>query len=79
MTLGACQTSGDAPAEVRTDISSCLRIAQTVELPPITAGMDARTVIARYRVALIGANANITDIKACMAALDRAEKNGYFQ
>jgi hypothetical protein len=40
--------------------------------------MDARAVIARYRAALIEANANITDTKACMAALDRAEKNGSF-
>ncbi len=54
-----------------------MRIAQTVELPPIKAGMDARIVIARYRQALINANANIEDTKACMAVLDRAETQGY--
>lgn len=72
--LAACQTLSEAPI----DVSSCLRIAQTVELPPIKAGMDARAVIARYRAALINANTNITDTKACMALLDRAEKQGYF-
>jgi hypothetical protein len=76
LTLAACQTSGEVPIEDRIDVSSCLRIAQTVELPAIKAGMDARTVIARYRAALIGANANINDTKACMAALDRADKEG---
>ncbi|ARQ95322.1 hypothetical protein [Bradyrhizobium phage BDU-MI-1] len=40
--------------------------------------MDARVVIARYRAALINANANINDTKACMAALDRAEREGAF-
>ncbi|SDK39604.1 hypothetical protein [Bradyrhizobium ottawaense] len=60
------------------DLSACMRVAQTVELPPIKAGMDARAVIARYRAALIGANGNITDSKACMALLDRAETKGYF-
>ncbi|WP_156928807.1 hypothetical protein [Bradyrhizobium sp. th.b2] len=54
-----------------------MRVAQRVDLPPIKAGMDTRTVIARYRAALIGANTNIEDTKACMALLDRAEKEGY--
>ena len=76
--LAACQTSGEVPVEDRIDLNSCLRVAQTVELPPIKAGMDSRAVIARYRAALIGANANITDTKACMALLDRAEKKGSF-
>lgn len=76
--LAACQTLSEAPVQDRIDVSACLRIAQTVELPPIKAGMDARAVIARYRAALINANANITDTKACMALLDRAEKQGYF-
>ena len=56
-----------------------MRVAQTVELPAIKAGMDARTVIARYRAALISANANLNDTKACTALLNRAEKNGYFE
>lgn len=60
------------------DVTPCLRIAQTVELPPIKAGMDARAVIARYRQALINANANIDDTKACMALLDRAETEGFY-
>jgi hypothetical protein len=60
------------------DVTPCLRVANTVELPPIKAGMDARAVIARYRAALISANSNIEDTKACMALLDRAEKEGYF-
>jgi hypothetical protein len=60
------------------DVSVCLKIAQEVDLPPIKAGMDARTVIATYRAALISANINLKDTKACMALLDRAEKEGYF-
>jgi len=40
--------------------------------------MDARTVIARYRAALVTANINIEDTKACMALLDRAEREGLF-
>jgi hypothetical protein len=76
--LAACQTYGNAPVEKRISMDACLRIANTVELPPIRADMDARAVIARYRQALIGANANITDTKACMALLDRADKEGYF-
>jgi hypothetical protein len=77
--LAACQTSGNrAPIEARMDVTPCLRVANTVELPPIKAGMDARAVIARYRAALISANSNIEDTKACMALLDRAEKEGYF-
>jgi hypothetical protein len=51
-------------------------VAQTIELPPIKAGMDARAVIARYRAALVKANTNIEDTKACMALLDRAEQKG---
>lgn len=78
LTLAACQTLNDAPPEERINIAACLKVAQTVDLPPIKAGMDARAVIARYRAALIGANANITDTKACMAALDRADREGYF-
>ncbi|WP_316196555.1 hypothetical protein [Bradyrhizobium sp. SZCCHNS3053] len=53
-------------------------MAQTVELPPIKAGMDARAVIARYRAALASANTNINDTKACLALLDRAERDGTF-
>jgi hypothetical protein len=80
LTLAACQTSSnDAPPEDRIDVSACLQLAQTVELPPIKGGMDARTVIARYRAALVKANGNINDTKACMAMLDRAEKEGYFK
>jgi len=60
------------------DIQSCMRLASTVELPPIKAGMDARVVIARYRAALVAANANINDTKACLALLDRAEQDGKF-
>lgn len=78
LTLAACQTLSDAPPADRVDINACLRVAQTIELPPIKAGADARVVIARYRAALIQANANLEDTKACMALLDRAEKNGYF-
>lgn len=78
LTLAACQTSGDPPLEDRVDLDACMRVAQTVELPQIKSGMDARTVIARYRAALIGANANITDTKACVALLDRAETRGHF-
>ena len=78
LTLAACQTFNEATPEERIDISVCLRLAQSVELPPIKAGMDARAVIARYRAALINANANITDTKACMALLDRAETKGHF-
>lgn len=63
--------------EQRPNIEACMRVAQRVDLPPIKAGMDTRTVIARYRAALIGANTNIEDTKACMALLDRAEKEGY--
>lgn len=59
------------------DVTPCLKVAQTVPLPPIKAGMDARAVIARYRQALINANTNIDDTKACMALLDRAEKEGF--
>ncbi|MCW2078033.1 UNVERIFIED_ORG: hypothetical protein M2193_000208 [Bradyrhizobium japonicum] len=59
-------------------IQSCVRLASTVELPPIKAGMDARVVIARYRAALVAANGNIDDTKACMALLDRAEQDGKF-
>jgi hypothetical protein len=40
--------------------------------------MDARAVIARYKAALKEANSNINDTKACMALLDRAEREGYF-
>jgi hypothetical protein len=40
--------------------------------------MDARVVIARYKVALKNANSNIQDTKACMALLDRAEQKSYF-
>jgi hypothetical protein len=77
--LAACQTSGNkAPIEARMDITPCLKVAQTVELPAIKAGMDSRAVLARYRQALINANTNIDDTKACMALLDRAEKEGYF-
>jgi hypothetical protein len=76
--LAACQTFADAPPEERINIRACLRIAQTVELPLIKASTDARKVIARYRAALIEANANIDDTKACMTALDRADNNGYF-
>jgi hypothetical protein len=64
------------PVEDRPDFEACMRVAQTVELPPIKAGMDARAVIARYRAALVKANANLTDTKACMALLDRAEAKG---
>lgn len=78
LTLAACQTLSDAPPAVRVNVEACLRIAQTVDLPAIKAGMDARAVIARYRAALITANANIKDTKACMAALDRAEEIGAF-
>jgi hypothetical protein len=60
------------------DLQACMRIAQNVELPPIKAGMDGRAVIARYRAALIKANANLNDTKACMALLDRADKEGSF-
>ncbi|TYO65549.1 hypothetical protein FXV83_16590 [Bradyrhizobium hipponense] len=60
------------------DIQSCMRLATTVELPPIKAGMDARAVIARYRAALASANANVNDTKACLALLDRAEQEGTF-
>ncbi|WP_439357748.1 hypothetical protein [Bradyrhizobium sp. DASA03007] len=60
------------------DVTPCLKVAQTVSLPSIKAGMDARAVIARYRQALIDANTNIDDTKACMALLDRAETEGYF-
>jgi hypothetical protein len=59
------------------DVTPCLKVAQTVELPPIKAGMDSRAVLARYRQALINANTNIEDTKACMALLDRAETEGY--
>jgi hypothetical protein len=76
--LGACKTFGDATPEERMDIQSCMRLANTVELPQIKAGMDARVVIARYRAALVAANANIHDTKACMALLDRAEQDGKF-
>ena len=76
--LAACQTSGSYYIKDRMDITPCLRVAQTVDLPPIEAGMDARKVIARYRAALIIANTNIEDTKACVALLDRAEKEGYF-
>lgn len=58
------------------DIQSCMRLANTIELPPIKAGMDARAVIARYRAALVSANTNINDTKACLALLDRAEQEG---
>jgi hypothetical protein len=78
LTLAACQTLSDAPPEDRINISVCLKIAQTVELPPIKAGMDARSVIAAYRAALIQANINLDDTKACMALLDKAEKRGFF-
>jgi hypothetical protein len=60
------------------DLQACMRVAQTIELPPIKEGMDGRTVIARYRAALIKADANISDTKACMALLDRAESKGQF-
>jgi hypothetical protein len=60
------------------DIQSCSRLASTIDLPAIKAGMDARVVIARYRAALVAANANIHDTKACMALLDRAEQDGKF-
>jgi hypothetical protein len=76
--LAACQTSGETTVQDRIDVQSCIRLANTVALPPIKAGMDARAVIARYRAALVNANANITDTKACMALLDRAEKDGSF-
>lgn len=78
LTLAACQTFADAPPAFRVNVEACIRIAQTVDLPPVKAGMDARAVIARYRAALINANANINDTKACMAALDRAEEMGVF-
>ncbi|MCP1757871.1 hypothetical protein [Bradyrhizobium elkanii] len=61
------------------DLQACLRIAQTVEHPAIKAGADARAVIARYRAALIRANGSIRDTQACMALLDRAEKNGLLE
>ena len=51
-------------------------MAQTVDLPQIQAGMDARAVIARYRAALIKADSNLSDTKACMALLDRADARG---
>ena len=79
LTLGACQTlSKDAPPEDRMDLQACMRVSQTVPLPPIKAGMDARAVIARYRAALSRADANLDDTKSCMALLDRADKKGDF-
>ena len=79
LTLAGCQTSSNAvPVEDRPDFEACMRATQTVELPPIKGGMDARAVIARYRAALVKANTNITDTKACMALLDRAEEKGAF-
>ena len=79
LTLAACQTSGKgAKPEDILDYAACMRMAQTVELPPIKSGMDARAVIAKYRVALIKADANLSDTKACMALLDRAEAKGMF-
>ena len=60
------------------DIQPCMHLANTIELPPIKAGMDARAVIARYRAALVSANANLNDTKACLALLDRAEQEGTF-
>lgn len=76
--LAACQTSGSYYIKDGLDVTPCLRVAQTIDLPPIKAGMDARIVIARYRAALISANSNIEDTKACMALLDRAEKEGFY-
>ncbi|WP_316207374.1 hypothetical protein [Bradyrhizobium sp. SZCCHNR3118] len=77
--LAACQTSGNnAPIEQRLDVTPCLKLAQTVELPPIQPGMDARAVIARYRAALVSANGNIGDTKACLATIDKAEQEGVF-
>jgi hypothetical protein len=76
--LAACQTFGETSVQERVDIDSCMRLANTITLPPIKAGMDSRAVIARYRAALVSANANIHDTKACMALLDRAEKDGSF-
>lgn len=76
--LAACQTSGSYYIKDGLDVRPCLKIAETVDLPPIKAGTDARIVIARYRAALISANSNIEDTKACVALLNRAEKEGYF-
>ena len=58
-------------------IAECESMAQTVGLPPITAGMDMRVIAARYRAALVAANKNLGDTSQCLALIDQYEKQGY--